>query len=97
MPYGRLTLYDAVGWIRVNDRDAYSYRSVTAEHNDDGSVAIHFGGNPDQPNYLPIVPGWSLILRAYRPRATILDGSWAFPQPEALPATRSRCDTAPTP
>lgn len=79
-----VTLYDAEGWMPVNDRDAYSYNSVTAEHNDDGSVTIHFGGNPDQPNYLPIVPGWNYIFRAYRPRATILDGTWTFPQPRAL-------------
>lgn len=79
-----VTLYDAEGWMPINDLDAYSYNSVTAAHDDDGSVTIHFGGDPDQPNYLPIMPGWNYIFRAYRPRREILDRSWTFPQPEAV-------------
>jgi len=79
-----VTLYDSERWIPINDLDAYSYNSVTAEHNDDGSATIHFGGDPDQPNYLPILPGWCYIFRAYRPRKEILDGSWSFPQPQAV-------------
>lgn len=77
-----LTLYDAEGWMPVNDLDAYCYNSVTAERNADGSVTIHFGGDPSQPNYFPIVPGWNYVFRAYRPRPEMLDGTWAFPQPE---------------
>jgi len=77
-----VTLYDADGWMPINDLDAYSFNSVTATHDDDGSVTIHFGGEPHQPNYLPIVPGWNYIFRAYRPRAEILDGTWTFPQPQ---------------
>ena len=79
-----VTLYDAEGWMPINDFDSYSYNSVTAAHDDDGSVTIHFGGDPNQPNYLPIEPGWNYIFRAYRPRTEILDGSWAFPQPHAV-------------
>ena len=67
----------------VNDLDAYAYNSVTAEPNVDGSVTIHFGGDPDQRNFLPILPGWNYIFRAYRPRKEILDGSWTFPHLEA--------------
>jgi len=79
-----VTLYDSERWIPINDLDAYSYNGVTAEHNADGSVTIHFGGDPDQRNYLPIVPGWCYLFRAYRPRKEILDGSWAFPQPKPV-------------
>jgi len=79
-----VTLYDSEGWMPVNDLDAYSYNSVTAEHNADGSVTIHFGGDPGQRNYLPILPGWNYLFRVYRPRKEILDGSWTFPQPEAV-------------
>jgi hypothetical protein len=68
----------------VNDLDAYSHNGVTAEHNDDGSVTIHFGGDPNQRNFLRIVPGWNYIFRAYTPRKEILDGSWTFPQPKAV-------------
>jgi hypothetical protein len=65
----------------VNEYDAYSYNSVTAKRNEDGSVTIHFGGDPGQDNFLPIVPGWNYIVRMYRPRQEILDGTWKFPAP----------------
>jgi hypothetical protein len=26
--------------------------------------------------------GWNYIVRLYRPRAEILDGTWTFPEPE---------------
>lgn len=76
-----VTLYDADLWMPVNDMDAYSYNSVTAKRNDDGTVTIHFGGDPSQSNYLPIVPGWNYVFRVYRPRQEILEGSWSFPEP----------------
>ena len=74
-----VTLYDDQGWMPVNEHNAYSYNNVTAEKDQDGSVTIHFGGDPAQPNFLPIVPGWNYIVRLYRPRQEILDGSWTFP------------------
>jgi hypothetical protein len=46
----------------------------------EGSVTIHFGGcDDDRPNCLPITDGWNYVVRLYRPRAEILDGTWAFP------------------
>jgi hypothetical protein len=36
----------------------------------DGSVA----------NCLPVTPGWNYLVRLYRPRQEILDGSWTFPE-----------------
>jgi hypothetical protein len=27
------------------------------------------------------MPGWNYIVRLYRPRAEILDGSWSVPKP----------------
>jgi len=76
-----VTLYDAEGWIPVNDYDSYSYNSVTAHKNDHGSVVIHFGGDPTQPNFIPIVDGWNYLFRAYRPRPALLDGTWEYPEP----------------
>jgi len=76
-----VTLYDAEGWMPVNEYDAYSFNNVTAEKNADGSVTIHFGGDPKQPNFLPIAPGWNYIVRLYRPREEILTGTWKFPEP----------------
>ena len=74
-----VTLYDDQGWMPVNEHNAYSYNNVTAEKDRDSNVTIHFGGDPAKPNFLPIVPGWNYIVRLYRPRQEILDGSWTFP------------------
>ena len=72
-------VYDDKGMFTVNEYDAYSYNSVTAKRNEDGSVTIHFGGDPGQDNFLPIVPGWNYIVRMYQPREEILEGTWTFP------------------
>ena len=51
--------------------------------NDDGSITVHFGGCGDgRPNCLPIIDGWNYLVRLYRPRPEILDGSWTFPSVE---------------
>ena len=78
-----VTLYDAKGWMPVNKYNAYSFNNVTATKNEDGSITIHFGGDPKQPNFLPIVPGWNYIVRLYQPKKEILDGAWKFPNPES--------------
>ena len=79
-----VTLYDDRGWMPVNKYNAYSFNNVTAKKNEDGSITIHFGGDPGQPNFLPIVPGWNYIVRLYQPKKEILDGSWTFPDPEPV-------------
>ena len=76
-----VTVYDDKGMFIVNEHNAYSYNSVTAKKNEDGSVAIHFGGDPGQDNFLPIAPGWNYIARMYLPRKEILEGTWKFPEP----------------
>jgi len=78
-----VSVYNAAGFFEQNDRDAYSINNITATPNADGSVTVHFGGcGDDRPNCLPITAGWNYIARLYRPRAEILDGSWAFPSIE---------------
>lgn len=75
-----ISLYNAAGYFEPNDRGAYSINNVTAARDQDGSVTIHFGGCDDgRPNCLPITGGWNYVVRLYRPRAEILDGTWAFP------------------
>jgi hypothetical protein len=32
------------------------------------------------PNCLPIMKGWNYVVRLYRPRAEILNGTWKFPE-----------------
>lgn len=78
-----VTVYNAKGFMEENEYDAYSVNNVTAEKNPDGTVTIHFGGDPKNPNYLPITPGWNYIVRLYQPREEILNGSWQFPAPVA--------------
>lgn len=77
-----VTLYDKEGWIPLNETKNYSFNNITSEKNKDGSITIHFGGDPKQANYLPIVPGWNYIVRLYRPQAEILEGGWKFPEPK---------------
>jgi len=76
-----VTVYNDKGMFTVNEYDSYSFNSVTARRDEDGSVTLRFGGDPAQPNYLHIVSGWSYVVRMYQPRKEILDGSWTFPQP----------------
>jgi hypothetical protein len=75
-----VTVYDADGYFTENPAGAYSVNDVTAERDTDGSVTVQFGGCDDtSANCLPVAPGWNYLVRLYRPRAEILDGSWTFP------------------
>lgn len=78
-----VSVYNQGGYFEQNAWDAYTVNDVTAERNADGSVTIHFGGDEDASNYIPITPGWNYLLRLYRPRRELLDGTWKAP--EALP------------
>jgi len=79
-----VTVYNAEGFMEKNDLNAYSINNVTAKKNPDGSVTIHFGGDPGKPNYLPITPGWNYAVRMYQPRKEIIDGSWKFPRAKPI-------------
>jgi hypothetical protein len=79
-----VTLYDDEGYMPDNEYNAHSFNNITAKKAKDGSITIHFGGDPKQPNFLPIVPGWNYIVRLYRPKKEILNGSWTFPDPEPV-------------
>jgi len=79
-----VTLYDDKGWMPVNKYNAYSFNNVTAKKDKDGSITIHFGGDSKADNFLPIVPGWNYIVRLYQPGPEILNGSWTFPNPQAV-------------
>ena len=79
-----VTLYDEKGYMPVNEYNAYSFNNVTAKKDKDGSITIHFGGDPKADNFLPIVPGWNYIVRMYKPGPEILNGSWTFPEAVAV-------------
>jgi hypothetical protein len=74
-----VTVYDDKGFMRRNDLGAYSLNERSARRDPDGGWTIRFGGDPKAPNMLPITPGWNYIVRLYRPRKALLDGSWTFP------------------
>jgi hypothetical protein len=85
-----ISLYDADGRFEKNDRDAYTLNNITAKTNSDGSATIQFGGCPPSPagsgaasdqltNCLPIMKGWNYLVRLYRPRTQVLNGTWKFP------------------
>ena len=77
-----ISVYNAEGYFEKNDQDAYTINNLTAKRAKDGSIHVQFGGtSDDEPiNVLPITPGWNYIVRLYRPRAKVLDGSWKFPR-----------------
>jgi len=77
-----VTLYTPEGFLPHNKSGIYSYNSVTAKPNDDGSFTISFGG--DGPNRFELIEGWNYLVRMYRPKPELLEGHWRFP--EAVPA-----------
>jgi len=80
-----ITMYDAKGFMFENEQKAYSLNNVTAKADADGAVSIQFGGDPKTDgNFLPIAPGWNYLVRLYRPRKEILDGTWKFPEAAPL-------------
>jgi hypothetical protein len=79
-----VTVYNAEGYMEPNHLGAYSFNNVTGAKNADGSTTVHFGGDPQSTNYLPITAGWNYIARLYRPRRELLDGTWTFPEAESV-------------
>ncbi len=75
-----ITVYNREGFFEPNPESRYSVNDLTARRGPDGSVTVQFGGSPDSaPNWLPITEGWNYIVRLYRPRQEVLDGTWTFP------------------
>jgi hypothetical protein len=75
-----VTVYTAEGYFNVNPLGAYSINSVTGTKGADGAMTIQFGGcSRETPNCLPVSKGWNYMVRLYRPRPEILDGTWSFP------------------
>jgi hypothetical protein len=79
-----LSVYSKAGFFEKNEKNAYTFNSVTTKPNPDGSITIHFGGDGNEINYLPITPGWNYLIRLYRPQKKILDGTWRFPEAQPV-------------
>jgi len=74
-----ISVYNQNGFFDENEYDAYSVNNISGTPNEDGSFTVHFGGDPESVNFLPIMEGWNYIVRLYQPRKEILDGTWNFP------------------
>jgi hypothetical protein len=79
-----ITVYNAKGFMEPNAMNAYSVNDVTANPNADGTVTVHFGGDPGNVNFLPITTGWSYVVRMYQPRKEVVEGAWKFPEAQAV-------------
>jgi para-nitrobenzyl esterase len=80
-----ISVYNAKGFFEKNPLDSYSLNNLTAKPSKDGVFTVQFGGcTAKTMNCLVTPPGWSYVVRQYRPRRQILDGTWRFP--EAQPA-----------
>jgi hypothetical protein len=84
-----VSVYNAEGYFQPNPYNSYSLNNITAKKGDDGSVHIQFGAcDGNIPNCLPIMKGWNYMVRLYRPRKEVLDGTWKFP--DAQPANGTK-------
>jgi hypothetical protein len=84
-----LSIYNAGGFFEKNKRGSYSLNNLTAKRNDDGSFTIELGGKPTtKSNWLFTPPGWNYLVRMYKPRKPVLDGTWQFPEPQPVGAER---------
>ena len=79
-----VSVYNSKGYFEPNRFNAYALNNITAKPNADGSTTIQFGGCDGKvANCLPTTSGWNYLVRLYRPRAEILNGTWTFPQARA--------------
>jgi hypothetical protein len=81
-----ISVYNAEGHFVKNAFEAYALNNITAKKNADGSVTVQFGGCDGKiANCLPTMPGWNYLVRLYRPRAEILNGTWTFAEAQPVP------------
>jgi len=74
-----LSVYNEEGYFQENIHDAYSVNNLTGTPNENGSYTIHFGGDPNNDNYLPITQGWNYVMRLFQPQKHATDGGWILP------------------
>jgi hypothetical protein len=74
-----ISLYNGDGFFEASDTGACSINNLTAARSADGTVIVNLGGPADAPNRLALMDGWNYVVRMYRPRPPITDGTWTFP------------------
>jgi hypothetical protein len=75
-----LAMYDKNGYFNENEYHSYGFGDRTAKKNTDGSITLNFGGDPSSVNFIPLSEGWNYVVRMYRPRAEVINGTWTFPK-----------------
>jgi hypothetical protein len=86
-----VSVYNARGYFEANALQAYTLNNITAKRSEDGVIHIQFGGCDGRTaNCLPIVKGWNYMVRLYRPRAEILNGTWKFPEAQPVASQLSK-------
>lgn len=82
-----VSVYNKDGFFEPNDIGRNSVNNVTGVKDADGAITVQFGGcsstGPD--NCVPITEGWNYVVRLYRPRAEVQDGSWTLPVAAVVP------------
>jgi hypothetical protein len=79
-----ITMYDAKGFIAYENS---ILNSSTAKLNADGTVTAFFGSKAacgDVPNRLDTPTGWNIMMRVYRPDASVLNGGYVLPPTKAV-------------
>ena len=79
-----ISVYNDEGYFQQNKHEKYVVNSRKAKVNKDGAVTIHFGGDPSQSNFLPIMPNWNYMLRIYLPDTPYFDGSWMADEAQSV-------------
>jgi hypothetical protein len=80
-----VSLYNAAGFFEPSEQGGVSVNSVTADPEPDGSVVVHLGGFGDgRKNCLHLMDGWNFVVRLYRPRPEVIDGTWTLPEVEHI-------------
>ncbi len=80
-----LTVYNRDGFLEENPYDSYSINNLTAVADEDGSVTINLAPDGEGlSNHLYVMDGWNYGLRLYRPRPSVLDGTWIPPRPQPV-------------
>lgn len=76
-----VSVYNAAGYFEPNHRNSYSVNNITGVANADGSVTVRFGDFPEgTSNAIPTTAGWNFLVRLYRPRPEVSDGTWQLPE-----------------
>ncbi len=82
-----ITVYNGEGYLEANPLNRYNLNNLTARKSANGCIVVLFGGcDSKAPNCLPIMQGWNYIVRLYRPRPEIVNGSWRFPKAQPINA-----------